>query len=137
FELADHYGILVMAGWCCCDAWEKWNKWPPANYQISSESLQDQIRRLQNHPSFFVWLNGSDNPPPPKVEASYINVLRACRWPNPYISSAKHISSRLTGPSGVKMTGPYEYVAPAYWEEDTKNGGAYGFNTETSPGPSI
>ena len=33
------------------------------------------------------------------------------------------------------MTGPYEYVAPSYWLEDTKRGGAYGFNTETSPGP--
>ena len=33
------------------------------------------------------------------------------------------------------MTGPYEYVAPSYWLTDTKNGGAHGFNTETSPGP--
>ncbi len=24
FDLADRYGILVMAGWCCCDHWEKW-----------------------------------------------------------------------------------------------------------------
>ena len=34
------------------------------------------------------------------------------------------------------MTGPYEYVAPEYWLLDTKFGGAHGFNTETSPGPS-
>ena len=27
FRLADRYGILVMAGWCCCDHWEKWEKW--------------------------------------------------------------------------------------------------------------
>src|SRR5208283_2363325 len=27
------------------------------------------------------------------------------------------------------------YVAPSYWLLDTKNGGAHGFNTETSPGP--
>jgi exo-1,4-beta-D-glucosaminidase len=33
------------------------------------------------------------------------------------------------------MTGPYDYVAPSYWLEDSKNGGAFGFNTETSPGP--
>jgi exo-1,4-beta-D-glucosaminidase len=35
------------------------------------------------------------------------------------------------------MTGPYDYVPPGYWLTDTKHGGAYGFNTETSPGPAI
>ena len=35
------------------------------------------------------------------------------------------------------MNGPYEYVSPNYWFEDTKNGGAFGFNTETSPGAQI
>ena len=43
----------------------------------------------------------------------------------------------VSGPSGVKMTGPYEYVPPVYWLADTKAGGAYGYNTETSPGPAI
>ena len=36
------------------------------------------------------------------------------------------------------MTGPYDYVAPSYWLTDPgKRGGAWGFNTETSPGPAI
>jgi len=35
------------------------------------------------------------------------------------------------------MTGPYEYVPPVYWLTDSKAGGAYGYNTETSPGPAI
>ena len=35
------------------------------------------------------------------------------------------------------MTGPYEYVAPNYWLLDRERGGAFGFNTETSPGPAI
>ena len=35
------------------------------------------------------------------------------------------------------MTGPYEYVPPVYWLADTEAGGAYGYNTETSPGPAI
>jgi len=137
FDLADRYGVLIMAGWCCCDAWEKWPKWPKANYNISAESLRDQIRRLRNHPSFFAWLNGSDNPPPPDVEQNYIGVLKQCRWPNPYVSSATQKPTSVTGKSGVKMTGPYEYVAPSYWLKDKERGGAYGFNTETSPGPAI
>ena len=137
FDLADRYGILIMAGWCCCDAWEKWPHWPPENFDISQESLRDQIRRLRNHPSLFVWLDGSDNPPPPDVEQNYLNVLKACRWQNPVVSSATAKPTSVTGNSGVKMTGPYEYVAPSYWETDKTRGGAYGFNTETSPGPAI
>ena len=27
FELADRYGVLVLAGWCCCDHWEHWRTW--------------------------------------------------------------------------------------------------------------
>ena len=99
--------------------------------------MRDQIRRLRNHPSFFAWLNGSDNPPPPDVEQNYIGVLKQCRWPNPYVSSATQKPTSVTGKSGVKMTGPYEYVAPSYWLKDKERGGAYGFNTETSPGPAI
>jgi exo-1,4-beta-D-glucosaminidase len=35
------------------------------------------------------------------------------------------------------MTGPYDFVPPNYWLTDSEAGGAYGFNTETSPGPVI
>jgi len=35
------------------------------------------------------------------------------------------------------MTGPYEYVPPMYWSADKHAGGAFGYNTETSPGPAI
>jgi len=37
------------------------------------------------------------------------------------------------------MTGPYDYEPPSYWltDKDKKWGGAWGFNTETSPGPAI
>jgi exo-1,4-beta-D-glucosaminidase len=35
------------------------------------------------------------------------------------------------------MSGPYDYVEPSYWYVDHQHGGAFGFNTETSPGPAI
>ena len=76
FDLADRYGILVMAGWCCCDHWEHWDKWKPEDHEISKASLTSQIDRLRSHPSLLVWLNGSDNPPPPDVESDYIAVLK-------------------------------------------------------------
>lgn len=136
FDLADRYGILVMAGWCCCDHWEHWDKWTQADHEISKTSLASQIQRLRSHASLLVWLNGSDNPPPEDVESDYIAVLKQYRWPNPFISSASATPTTITGPSGVKMTGPYDYVPPSYWLRDPGHwGGAWGFSTETSPGP--
>ena len=149
FDLADERGILVMAGWCCCDAWEHWPNWKPEDYAIAEQSLRDQIYRLRSHPSLLVWLNGSDNPPPPDVEQTYLKVEKELLWPNPVISSATGKQTTVTGDSGVKMSGPYEYVAPAYWMQDSLGanhpqscnqggcGGGYGFNTETSPGPAV
>ncbi len=150
FDLADHEGILVMAGWCCCDFWERWTRWKPQDFEIAKQSLRDQIYRLRSHPSLVMWLNGSDNPPPPDVEQMYLDIEKQLLWPNPVVSSATGKTTTVTGNSGVKMSGPYEYIAPSYWEQDTPAGqpnrklcnpggcgGAYGFNTETSMGPAV
>jgi exo-1,4-beta-D-glucosaminidase len=136
-ERADRDGILVMAGWCCCDAWEKWGKWNEENKRVSVTSLRDQLLRLRRHPSLLVWLNGSDNPPPADREQAYLDIEKETHWPKPVISSATAKKAEVTGDSGVKMSGPYDYVPPNYWLLDTKAGGAYGFNTETSPGPAV
>jgi exo-1,4-beta-D-glucosaminidase len=137
YRLTDENGILVLAGWCCCDQWEHWKDWSPENHQVASASLRSQMLRLRHHASLLVWLNGSDNPPPADVEQSYLSVEKEAQWPNPTISSATAKRTTVTGPSGVKMSGPYDYVSPSYWLVDTKYGGAFGFNTETSPGPAI
>ncbi|HET8656468.1 MAG TPA: hypothetical protein VFL93_13185 [Longimicrobiaceae bacterium] len=134
WERADSAGILIMSGWICCAGWEQWKDWAPEEYGIAAASQRDQMLRLRNHPSALVWLNGSDNPPPAKVEKTYIDVLKQAHWPNPYISSASAKPAEFSGPSGVKMSGPYDWVPPSYWLEDTKHGGAFGYNTETSPG---
>ena len=136
-ERADRDGILVMAGWCCCDAWEKWGKWSDENKHVSVDSLRDQLFRLRQHPSLLVWLNGSDNPPPAEREQAYLDVEKEVLWPKPVFSSATAKKADVTGDSGVKMSGPYDYVPPNYWLLDTRAGGAYGFNTETSPGPAV
>ena len=136
-ERADRDGILIMAGWCCCDAWEKWGKWGEENKQVSVNSLRDQLLRLRAHPSLLMWLNGSDNPPPHDREVAYLDVEKEVNWNKPVISSATAKETDVTGKSGVKMSGPYDYVPANYWIVDTKAGGAYGFNTETSPGPAV
>jgi exo-1,4-beta-D-glucosaminidase len=137
YEKTDRLGILVMPGWTCCDAWERWKVWGSEQHRIAGDSLRSQIRILRNHPSVFVWLYGSDGPPPADVEKMYLGILKDLNWPNPSVSSASATATSVTGKSGVKMTGPYEYVPPVYWLTDTKAGGAYGYNTETSPGPAI
>ena len=149
YEMADRQGILVMAGWCCCDHWEHWSEWAPEDFDIAKASLRDQMYRLRSHPSLVMWLNGSDNPPPPDVEEMYVQVEKELLWPNPIVSSATAKPAWITGESGGKMSGPYEYVAPEYWMLDPHNsadvqncnvggcGGAYGFNTETSMGPAV
>ncbi len=137
FALADRVGMLIMPGWCCCDAWEHWNKWTDDHKEIATESLRSQLLRIRSHPSVIMWLNGSDNPPAAEVERRYLEVEKQVHWPTPIISSATQQLGPVSGRSGVKMTGPYDYVPPSYWLVDTRHGGAYGFNTETSPGPAI
>jgi len=136
-ELCDREGILVIAGWCCCDFWEQWNNWNNANYDIATKSLRDQIRRLRNHPCLLTYWYGSDNPPNARAESNYLAVLKELDWPNSAQSSASAKKPALSEPTGLKMSGPYQYVPPMYWYTDTKAGGAFGFNTETSPGPAV
>jgi len=137
FELADREGILVMAGWCCCDHWEHWKDWTPEDQAVATASLRSQMLRLRSHPSLLVWLNGSDNPPTAEVERAYLAVEAETGWPNPILSSATTQTTTVTGTTGVKMLGPYEYVAPTYWYNDKHYGGAFGFSPEISPGPAI
>jgi exo-1,4-beta-D-glucosaminidase len=137
FHLADQEGVLVLLGWCCCDHWEQWKSWTPEDLTIATASLRAQMLRLRHHASLLVWLNGSDNPPPADVERAYLEIEAETHWPNPILSSASGTPTTVTGASGVKMTGPYDYVAPSYWYLDRQNGGAFGFNTETGPGPAI
>jgi exo-1,4-beta-D-glucosaminidase len=138
YDLADRQGVLVMPGWSCCDLWQDWAKWTPAQTQIAMESLRSRALRLRAHASVLAWLNGSDAGPPPNVESAYLSLLKEVDWPNPVLFSAAEEPSEISGPTGVKMTGPYDYVPPDFWlADDGSNGGAAGFNMETGPGPSI
>jgi exo-1,4-beta-D-glucosaminidase len=137
YDTADRMGILVMPGWCCCGYFEQWPRWTADDRFLAGESLRSQLRLLRNHAGVFVFLYGSDESPDPPSEAVYLRVLQEERWPHPYLSSATDRTTVGAGWTGVKMTGPYDYVPPNYWLTDTRRGGAWGFNTETSPGHAI
>jgi exo-1,4-beta-D-glucosaminidase len=147
YNLCDENGILIMVGWSCQWEWENHVGRPadepygsittPELIDLIAESWKHQLLWLRNHPSIFVWAQASDMLPHPDLERRYIDIQREVDPTRPTLVSTKGKTSTLTGPSGVKMLGPYDYVPPVYWYVDTKNGGAYGFNTETGPGPQV
>jgi len=156
YDLCDEYGILMMVGWSCHWEHEQYLGMPvDARYggvtsaediDLVGKSWRDQILRLRNHPSIYVWAVGSDKVPAPELERKYIETFKTYDPSRPYLVSTGGVGSEqgiigddvivseISGGSGVKMLGPYAYTPPVYWYTDTTRGGAYGFNTETCPG---
>ncbi len=147
YNLCDEKGILLMVGFSCQWEWKGLmhtaidDKYgvisSPDQIDIATKSWHDQIVWLRNHPSIFLWMYGSDKWPRPELEKKYLDVLAKYDPTRPYAQSAKEWVSEITGPTGMKMRGPYDYVPPGYWYIDTTYGGAFGFNTETGPGPQV
>ena len=140
YDLCDRYGLLVMTGWMCCGAWQHPEHWDAGERVVAMSSDSSVMYWLRNKASLMVWLNGSDMPPTDTgVERQYLDIERRLKWPNPVIATADGRVSKVSGQSGVKMLGPYEWVPPIYWETDARMrfGGAWSFATEISPGPSI
>ncbi|MFB8181338.1 exo-beta-D-glucosaminidase [Streptomyces sp. NPDC055966] len=144
FDLADRYGVLTLPGWECCDKWEgnvngadePGEPWTDADYPVAKASMAAEAARLRGHPSVISFLIGSDFAPDARIEKTYLDALKAADWPDPVVSAASDNSSPQLGRSGLKMTGPYDWVPPGYWYAK-REGGATGFNSETSAGPSI
>ncbi len=145
YDAADREGILIMPGWSCQWEWENYVGKPvsedyggvlePEEIDLVAVSLADQIRYLRNHPSIFTWVLASDLLPHPDLERRYEKLLAEVDTTRPPLVSCGWLESEVSGPSGVKMNGPYDWVPPVYWWSDRENGGAFGFNTETGPGP--
>jgi exo-1,4-beta-D-glucosaminidase len=144
FDLADRYGLLLMIGWSCQWEWKgqlgkACDKFggieSEADMQLATNYLHDQVLWLRNHPSIYVWVLGSDLLPRPELEKKYDSLLAAIDPTRPKLMTCGGHTSTVSGPSGVKMNGPYDYVTPNYWYENTNQGGAFGYNTETGPGP--
>ncbi len=150
YDLCDKHGLLAMVGFSC--QWE-WNEYIGGEYfddcdtciggaintdkeiDLIADYFNDMTKWLRNHPSVFLWTGGSDRLHPEALERKYLSIIEEENKGALYCGAAKTHTSKVTGPTGVKMYGPYDYVPPIYWYTDTQNGGAYGFNTETGPGP--
>lgn len=160
YDLCDEYGILVMIGWSCHWEWDEYLLKPchekyggavsEEDINLLADSWKDQMLWLRNHPSIYVWMLGSDKLPAPDLERKYIELFKKYDPSRSYVTSAGGagtensnviangpLFSEISGPTGMKMMGPYAWTPPLYWFTDTHLGGAWGFNTETCPGASI
>ncbi|MGY0233531.1 glycosyl hydrolase 2 galactose-binding domain-containing protein [Longispora urticae] len=136
YEEADRVGLLLLPGWECCGRWEDPDSWTAEDHAVARASMAGVAARLRNHPSVLSFLIGSDEAPPERVAADYLAALGAADWPTPVLSSASGAESPGTGPPGLRMTGPYDWVPPGYWYAK-RDGGAWGFNAETSAGAAL
>ncbi|KAJ2905110.1 hypothetical protein MKZ38_006356 [Zalerion maritima] len=147
YEIADKVGLMVMAGWECCDKWEAWRYndelgvdpvpwWDETDYQVANVSLRHEADMMQSHPSMLAFLVGSDFWPDNRATDIYVEALKSASWDAPIVSSASQrgFPERL-GNSGMKMDGPYDWVPPNYWyDEDEQLGAAFGFGSELGAG---
>ncbi|MFJ7151395.1 glycosyl hydrolase 2 galactose-binding domain-containing protein [Streptomyces sp. NPDC100445] len=143
FDLADRYGVLTLPGWECCDKWEgdvnpsgSGKKWTAADHRVAAASMAAEAARLRDHPSVLSFLIGSDSAPDARIETEYLDALGAADFTAPVVPAASDGATPRLGRSGMKMSGPYDWVPPGYWYAK-REGGATGFNSETSAGPSI
>ncbi|KAJ5978445.1 hypothetical protein N7501_001787 [Penicillium viridicatum] len=142
YALADEMGMMVLAGWECCDKWEGWTyndeaqgvKWGKADYPVAKAAMLHEAEMMQSHASMLGFLVGSDFWPNEQATEIYLDALKVMDWPNPIIASAsKRGYPEALGPSGMKMDGPYDWVPPNYWYND-KEGAAFGFGSELGAG---
>jgi exo-1,4-beta-D-glucosaminidase len=147
YEQMDRAGILIDAGYQCCDAWQlQDSKLTSAHdFRILALSARTIGENLRDHPSVlnFSW---SDDAPTPRQERVSVRAFRAAGFQDPLIASAEYKSAPGLGPSGEKE-GPYDWVPPSYWYDTshydrgdptrTNVGGAWAFDSEASAGATV
>jgi exo-1,4-beta-D-glucosaminidase len=146
YEQMDRAGILIDAGFQCCDAWQPEGSTLPAHdYQVIYASALAIGEQLRNHPSVmdFSW---SDDAPTPRQEAASLKGFAQADFQDPLIASAEYNGTARLGSSGEKE-GPYDWVPPSYWYDTTHYnpsdptrtnvGGSWGFDSEASAGDTV
>jgi exo-1,4-beta-D-glucosaminidase len=148
YEQMDRAGILIDAGFQCCDRWElpeSGRGVTEQDYQVIHDSALAIGKRLRNHPSILNY-GWSDNNPIPHQEQVTLQGLHEADFQEPVIASAEYKSTPTLGASGEKE-GPYDWVPPSYWYDTahfdpddssrTNVGGAWAFDSEASAGHTV
>ncbi len=128
FEQMDQAGMLVNAGYQCCDAWELQSSGltTTADFDLAPTAQQESVTLSAFQQADF-------------TDSTFSS-------PVPIISSAEYRSSPQLGVSGEKE-GPYDWVPPNYWYDtthfDTRDstqtnaGGSWGYDSEESAGDTV
>jgi exo-1,4-beta-D-glucosaminidase len=152
YNQMDRAGILLDAGFQCCDKWQPSGSGRGVTSQEFHVMYQSSLtigEQLRDHPSVinFSW---SDNPPINEQEVASLDGFNQAGFQEPIISSAEYNSSGILGPSGEKE-GPYDWVPPDYWYDSTHSsnngndddstltnvGGSFGFDSEQGSGDTV
>ncbi|KAI0404821.1 family 2 glycoside hydrolase [Xylaria palmicola] len=148
YQIADQMGLMVIAGWECCDKWEAWSynedlavksEWTEKDYVIANASIRHEALMQQNHPSMLGYVVGSDYWPNDRAAQIYVSSINESGWQIPIVASAsKRGYPKILGPSGMKMDGPYDWTPPNYWYDvepsQDRLGAAFGFGSELGAG---
>ena len=145
YRQADAAGMMIDAGYQCCDAWEPGGTPSQADLSIMALTALTVGQNERNHPSV-VTFSWSDNNPVPAQENVSLQAFKHADFDVPIVSSAEYKSSAKLGPSGEKE-GPYDYVPPSYWYDTThvdsgdssrtNAGGSWGLDSEQSAGDTV
>ena len=112
YDIADRLGIMVLAGWECCDKWEGWTyndeadgvKWVDADYITAGKQMNHEAYMMQGHASMLAFLVGSDYWPDERASTIYVDTLNELNWDVPIIASAGMLGyPKNLGWSGMKM----------------------------------
>ena len=151
YEQMDRAGLLIYGGFLCCNYWEEASRWTEKDQETNHGTAVALGRQQRNHPSvvFFSW---SDNVPSASQEAGVLKGFAETDFDVPVMASAEYKSTPTLGPSGMKE-GPYNWFPPSYAYssncrgrtgndpctsgEFVNRGGAWAFQTESSPGSTI
>ena len=152
YDQMDRAGILIDAGFQCCDKWEPSGSGrgvSSQDYHVMYESSVTIGERLRDHPSVLNY-SWSDNSPINEQETASLAGFSQSGFQDPIISSAEYNVAGVLGPSGEKE-GPYDWVPPDYWYDNahssnngndndstlTNVGGAWGFDSEQGSGDTV
>ncbi|KAA2264236.1 beta-mannosidase [Solihabitans fulvus] len=145
YQQLDAAGIMVDAGFQCCDAWEPSGTPSQADLNVMKLSALTIGQHERNHPSV-ITLSWSDNAPGAQQESVSLQAFQQADFDVPFVASAEYNSGQSLGPSGEKE-GPYDYVPPSYWYDTshfssgdstrTNAGGSWGLDSEQSAGDTI
>jgi exo-1,4-beta-D-glucosaminidase len=145
YQQADAAGLLIDAGFQCCDAWEPSGTIADTDLAVMRLSALTIAQHERNHPSVFTF-GWSDNAPLPAQENVSLQAFAAADFDVPIVASAEYKSTAKLGASGEKE-GPYDYVPPSYWYDNThvdpgddsrtNAGGSWGLDSEQSAGDTV